>query len=47
MQPFFYDECINLTRINAAIYCHGDVLYLHAIGNTLQGDIFTIGIQVE
>ena len=47
MQPFFHDECVNLTRVNAAIYCHGYTLYLHAIVMTLRRDIFIIGIQLE
>ena len=47
MQPLFHDECVNLTRVNAAIYCHGDALYLHVIVKILRWDIFIIGIQVE
>ena len=31
----FMMTCVNLTRVNAAINCHGDVLYLHAIVKTL------------
>ena len=47
MQAFSHEECVNLTRANAAIYCHGHILYLHAIVKTLRRDIFIIGIQVE
>ena len=31
IQPFFHDEFVDLTRVNAAIYCPWNVLHLHGV----------------